>query len=86
MDIFPGEYVGNKEKEKQFSIKIAVGDSVKVVVDSQFSDVDKNGNKLPRCFGKTGVVTDIDESDEWAYKLTFSDNTTNWFKRYQLEK
>lgn len=41
---------------------------------------------LPRRLGQIGTVVEFDPGDEWAYKLLFDDNGTNWFKRYLLKR
>lgn len=84
-DIFPGEWVGT-DHEKELSKRIELNDNAKVVVDSQFQDTYEDGTKLARCIGKVGKVIEIDEMDEWTYKLFFKDGSTNWFKRYAIEK
>lgn len=85
LDIFPGEWVGT-EHEREKDIELEIGDYVKVIVDSQFQDKYTDGEKCPRAFGRVGKVIEIDSSDEWSYRLEFEDGTTNWFKRYILEK
>ena len=95
LDIFPGEWVGT-EHESELKKELETGDRAKVIVDSQFQDrypipgealpkLDI-GEELPRCYGRIGTVIEIDEGDEWSYKLLFQDGETNWFKRYILEK
>ena len=86
LDIFPGEWIGTIH-EKELEKELEIGDYVKVIVDSQFQDrYPSSGEKLQRCFEKVGKIIDIDEADEWSYHLLFPDGTTNWFKRYILEK
>ena len=85
LDIFPGEWVGT-EHEREKDIELEIGDYAKVIVDSQFQDKYIDGEKYPRAFNKIGKVIEIDSSDEWSYCLEFEDETTNWFKRYILEK
>ena len=58
--------------------KLDVGDIVKVVVDSQFN------NNLKRRIGEVGKVVEVD-SDDWAYRVEFTDGGSNWFKRYILK-
>lgn len=85
LDIFPGEWFGT-EHEEELKKELEIGDYVKVIVDSQFQDKYTDGEKCPRAFGRVGKVIEIDSSDEWSYRLEFEDGTTNWFKRYILEK
>lgn len=59
--------------------KLDVGDTVKVVVDSQFND------NLKRRIGEVGKVVEV-ASDDWAYRVEFQDGESNWFKRYILQK
>lgn len=84
-DIFPGEWVGT-EHELEATKELEIGDRCKVIVDSQFQDKYKDGERLPRAYMKTGIVISIDTGDEWAYQVQFQDGSTNWFKRYILEK
>lgn len=85
LDIFPGEWIGTKH-EKELKKELEIGDNAKVIIDSQFQDKYENGEVYPRCLGLIGRVIDIDTSDEWSYQLQFENGTTNWFKRYILEK
>lgn len=85
MDIFPGELLGT-DFEKETEKELEVGDSCKVVVDSQFQDKYENGELLPRAYERTGIVTQIDTGDEWSYQVEFEDGVSNWFKRYTLKK
>lgn len=95
LDIFPGEWVGT-EHESEADKELEIGDKAKVIVDSQFQDryplIGETipragiGEELPRCYGKIGTVIEIDEGDEWSYKLDFGSGETNWFKRYILQK
>lgn len=85
LDIFPGEWFGT-EHEKELKKELEIGDYAKVIVDSQFYDKCLDGNKCQRLFGMVGKVIEIDTSDEWSYQLQFENGTTNWFKRYILEK
>lgn len=95
LDIFPGEWIGT-EHEAELEKELEIGDKAEIIVDSQFQDrypllgekyprLDI-GEKLPRCYGRVGTVIEIDEGDEWSYKLLFQDGETNWFKRYILKK
>lgn len=85
-DVFPGEWIGT-EHEKELMKELEIGDSAKVIIDSQFRDTDKNSKeRIQRRVGQTGKVIDIDPYDEWSYQLQFDDGDTNWFKRYILEK
>lgn len=86
LDIYPGEWVGALEHQNELEKELEIGDKAKVIVDSQFQDKYDDGEKLPRRFLQTGEVIEIDEKDEWSYKLLFQDEETNWFKRYILEK
>ena len=86
LDIFPGEWIGSIH-EKELEKELEIGDYAKVIVDSQFQDrYLSSGEKLKRCFRKIGIVIEIDQHDEWSYKLDFGNGETNWFKRYILEK
>ena len=79
MDIFPGEWVGNPDKEAEWG-KLNVGDQAVVIINSQFDDNDI------RRIGQLGIIIGLDSGDEWAYRLEFADGKTNWFKRYMLKK
>ena len=72
--------------EKELDKELEIGDYAKVVVDSQFQDKWEDGEEYPRALGMIGIVIEIDTADEWSYQLQFEDGTTNWFKRYSLEK
>lgn len=85
LDIFPGEWFGT-EHEEELKKELEIGDYAKVIVDSQFRDYYFLGEKYPRAVGKVGRVKEIDTEDEWSYFLSFEDGTSNWFKRYILEK
>lgn len=85
LDIFPGEWIGT-EHEKELDKELEIGDYAKVVVNSQFQDYYYLGNIYPRAIGKVGCVEEVDTGDEWSYFLSFEDGSSNWFKRYALEK
>ena len=85
LDIFPGKWVGTNH-EKELKKELEIGDYAKVIVDSQFQDYYFSGKKYPRAVGKIGRVEEIDTGDEWSYFLSFEDCSSNWFKRYTLEK
>lgn len=81
MDIFPGEYVGNAEREQIFKVPLHIGDKIKVI-----EKVSYHPNQESK-YGQIGTLIKTDSSDEWAYCLEFdSPDDTQWFKRYQLEK
>lgn len=85
LDIFPGEWVGT-DHEEELKKELEIGDYAKVIIDSQFQDKWKDGEKYPRLLGMIGKIIEVDITDEWSYKLQFNNGITNWFKRYILEK
>lgn len=74
MNIIPSGY------EEECKTELKVKDLVKIVADSQLDD------SKPRCIGRMGTIIEVDPTDEWAYRVMFRDGTTNWFKRYILQR
>lgn len=79
MNLFPNEWIGT-DHEKELNKELNINEFAEVIVDSQFDD------SKERSIGKIGQVAEINPSDGWSYKLRFSDGSSNWFKRYHLEK
>ena len=79
MDVFPSEWIGT-DHEKELDKELNINEFAEVIVDFQFDD------SKERSIGKIGQVVEIDPSDGWSYKLRFADGSSNWFKRYHLEK
>lgn len=65
--IFPGEWVGT-EHEFELGKKLNIGDKAKVIVDSQFRDKNE-----PWRINQIGTIVEIDNMDEWGYRLEFGD-------------
>ena len=80
INIIPSKWIGDLIHEEIFYEEINVGDTVRIIIDSQFND------STERRYKQTGKVVTLDGGDEWGYEVEFSDSKTNWFKRYHLQK